>query len=232
VFVGDSTATDLFPLSDEVFKAGVATVVNVTQPGCKFPAVDIPVEKICDYPDRLLQEFTSSQTHDTVFVIRNNFAPRRVNGDLARFSKLLEQQLNVLSAAGVKVIYFAPSPKYNSVGDLCSPQWYRPEWAMGPECKNGFQEDRSEELARRRDVMSYLEGLTHRRKDFLLFDPFEVLCGTIDGLHCTPVRDGKLIYRDGTHLTAPGSELMAPSFVQFLQDHGVYAGRAELSASR
>lgn len=233
VFVGDSTATDLFPFSDELYKSGVATVVNVTQPGCKFPAVDVPEDKICDYPDRLLQQITRQQAPETVFVVRNNYAPRRVNGDLTRFSRLLEQELDRLSATGVKVIYFAPSPKYYTVGDLCSPQWFRPEWAMGPECKNGFLEDRSEELARRQDVVDYLEGLAQRRKDFLVFDPFSVLCGNLDAAHCTPVRDGRVIYRDGTHLTATGSELMVPAFVEFLRNQDLLAaGRADLQASR
>lgn len=227
VFVGDSTATDLFPLSDQLFKNGVATVINITQPGCKFPAVDVPVDQICDYPDRLLSNITPAQARNTVFVIRNNYAPRRINGELTTFARLLEQQLDRFSAAGVKVIYIAPSPKYESVGNLCSPQWYRPVWAMGPECKNGFQEDRSEQLARRQDVTEYLNSLAAKRKDFYVFDPFNVLCGSNDGLHCTPVRNGKLIYRDGTHLTAAGSELMAPSFIQFLRDHQLLTNRPE-----
>jgi hypothetical protein len=157
-------------------------------------------------------------------VIRNNYSPRFVDGGLNDFSKRLEELLARTSAARLKVIYFAPAPKYYSVGpnSLCSRQWYRPDWAMGADCRNGFLEDRGEELARRRDVTEYLLGLSRKRSDFFIFDPFAFLCGTSEG-DCTPVRGGRLIYRDDSHLTGHGSELLAAPFEAFLRNHQLLA---------
>ena len=52
----------------------------------------------------------------------------------------------------------------------------------------------------------------------LYFDPFAVLCGVLEG-NCTPVRDGRLIYRDEVHLTGQGSELLTAPFEAFLRNH-------------
>lgn len=89
---------------------------------------------------------------------------------------------------------------------------------MAANCRSGFIEDRGEELARRRDVTEYLYDLSQKRTDFFVFDPFPVLCGASAG-DCTPVRDGHLIYRDESHLTGKGSELLAAPFEAFLRSH-------------
>jgi len=225
IFVGDSHATDLFPMADQIYKDGVASVLNISQPGCKI----LPFENedgICDYPDLIMKSVASNGIGHNILVIRYNYSPRFINGDLNDFSKRLENLLVRTSAAGMKVIYFAPAPKYYSVGpdSMCSRQWYRPNWAMSTNCRNGFLEDRGEELARRRDVTTYLLGLSRKRSDFFMFDPFAVLCGTSEG-DCTPVGDGHLIYRDDSHLTEHGSELLAAPFEAFLKNHKLLAVR-------
>lgn len=122
----------------------------------------------------------------------------------------------------MSVIYIAPAPKYYSVGpqSMCSPQWYRPAWAMSAECRGGLAEDRGEELARRRDLTDFLRQLSQKRRDFFVFDPFDILCGAGVG-YCTPVRNGRVIYRDDSHLTAEGAELLTPPFEQFLRQNGL-----------
>jgi hypothetical protein len=223
IFVGDSHAADLFPMADQIYKDGVASVLNVSQPGCLVPPLAKEAD-FCNYPDSIMKIVASDGTASNILVIRNNYSPRFVDGGLNDFSKRLEELLARTSAAGLKVIYFAPAPKYYSVGpnNLCSRQWYRPDWAMGADCRNGFLEDRGEELARRRDVTEYLLGLSRKRGDFFVFDPFAVLCGTSEG-DCTPVRDGRLIYRDDSHLTGQGSELLAAPFEAFLRNHQLLA---------
>jgi peptidoglycan/LPS O-acetylase OafA/YrhL len=219
IFVGDSHATDLFPMADQIYKDGVASVLNVSQPGCRVP----PIQEqggVCDYPDLIIKMVASHRAANNILVIRNNYSPRLIGGGLHDFSKRLEELLARTSTAGLKVIYFAPAPKYYSVGpeSLCSRQWYRPDWALSVNCRNGFLEDRGEELARRRDFTEYLLGLSRRRSDFFIFDPFVILCGSLEG-DCTPIRDGRLIYRDDSHLTGQGSELLAPQFEAFLKNH-------------
>ncbi len=89
---------------------------------------------------------------------------------------------------------------------------------MEDKCRSGFAEDRAEQLARRRDVTNYLLNLSRLRRDFFVFDPFDVLCGGTEG-RCTPLRNGRLIYRDDSHLTEEGSELLVGPFEEFMRRH-------------
>src|SRR5262249_17061485 len=137
------------------------------------------------------------------------------------------------SAAAFKVIYVVPSPKYYSVGatSLCSRQWYRPDWAMGEHCHSGLLEDRGEQLARRRDVTNYLIDLSRKRNDFFVFDPFDVLCGSSAG-RCTPLRNGRLIYRDDSHLTVEGSELLVDAFEAWLRSQRWFNPTVDASTTK
>ncbi len=221
VFVGDSHSMDLFPLAELVFKSGSASVTNVYQPGCRVPPV--PGESAeCANAILVLQGLKVDPGQKSVLVIRSNFSPKVADGSLALYARTLEPFLDSVEARGFQVIYVAPSPKYPSVGpgSLCSVQWFRPASALSETCKHGFVEARSEQLARRQEFTSYLLELRKRRPELLVFDPFDTLCGAT-GATCTPVRDGQLIYRNESHLTEEGSELLAPPFLQFLKDSGI-----------
>jgi hypothetical protein len=161
----------------------------------------------------------------SVLVVRNSYSPKVADGSLARFKTVLEPFLTRATAAGLRVIYVLPAPKYSGVGpdSLCSRQWFRPAWAISAQCKAGFTEERGEQLARRRDFAAYLDRLRSQRPGLLVYDPFDPLCGSL-GKVCTPVRNGRLIYRDASHLTEEGSELLAPSFLAFLRDSGLTPG--------
>jgi hypothetical protein len=225
IFLGDSHAMDLFPFADKIAADGVASVTNVFQPGWTVPPLKTD-PAICAFENALVKKFASNGKENNILVIRVNYAPRYINGDLNAFSKDLTAFLVRTSAAGLKVIYILPSPKYYSVDDLCTPQWFRPEWAMGPECRNGFTEDRGEELARRRDVTDYLNDFSKTRNDFFVFDPFDTFCGSLKG-PCTPLRNEQLIYRDSSHITERGSELLVAPFEAFLRGHHLTQDSAE-----
>jgi hypothetical protein len=216
IFVGDSHATDLFPVSDVIFDRGVASVLNVTEPNCQMPALPGSGAR-CQYFDKLLSHLPARR--NSVLVLRNNYAPKIADGSLAKFKAVFEPFLAQASAAGLKIVYVLPAPRYSGVGpdSLCSHQWFRPSWAIALECKTGLTEDRGEQLARRRDLVAYLNTVRSRRSDFFVYDPFDALCGS-HVKSCTPVRNGHLIYRDSSHLTEEGSELLAPSFITFLRN--------------
>jgi hypothetical protein len=211
---------DLFPMADRLAASGVATVLNVFQPGCRVPPLPNN-EPVCGFAPTLLQHAVAP-TGRTVLVLRLNFAPRRIDGDLSQYTSHLEQLVNQASAANVSFIYIAPAPKYYSVGpgNFCAPQWFRPVWAMDEHCRTGFREDRTEQLARRSDFFNYLTALSRSRPNFFVYDPFDLLCGSSTG-DCTPMRDGRLIYRDENHLTAQGSQLLAEPFAGFLTAHNL-----------
>jgi peptidoglycan/LPS O-acetylase OafA/YrhL len=221
MFVGDSHAMDLFPMADQIYKDGLASVLNVFQTGCRVPRLQNE-GALCEYPLELVRKAVPGNSGNKILVIRNNYAPRFINGELGEFSKRLEELLKVTAAAGVKVIYVAPGPKFYSVGpqSFCTAQWFRPTWAMSEDCRTGFREDREEELARRRDLFDYLVSLSRKRTDFFVFDPFDPLCGGSQG-DCTPMRGGRIIYRDDSHITVRGSELLVAPFESFLKKQGL-----------
>lgn len=223
IFFGDSHAADLLPMSELIYKAGVASVLNLSQPGCTVPALPQEGEG-CSYPDILLRRLNRDHPETSILVIRNNYSPKFADGSLGKFASTIEHFLDETSAIGLKVVYFAPAPKYYGVGptSLCSRQWFRPQGAIAKKCAEGFTEERNEQAARRKDFFRYLSGLEVVRSGFYVYDPFEVLCG-VPGTLCSPLRGERLIYRDPSHLTEEGSELLSAPFVEFLRQRDLVA---------
>jgi hypothetical protein len=221
LFVGDSHATDLFPMAEQLYGDGIASVMNLSQDGCRAPRRRGEPE-LCDYPDAAMAWLARTQSGPKELVIRNNAAPQALDGSLGDFAARLERLIDRARALGFRVVYVAPGPKYYGVGSdsLCSRQWYRPTWALQDKCRSGFPEDRAEQLARRRDFAAYLTALAWRRPGVFVFDPFEALCGAATG-PCTPVRNGRLIYRDSSHLTEAGSQSLTRPFEAFLVAKGL-----------
>jgi peptidoglycan/LPS O-acetylase OafA/YrhL len=233
LFVGDSHSTDLFPMAEQVYGDGVASVMNLSQDGCRAPRRR-GEPGLCDYPDAVMAWLARTRPGPKILVIRNNAAPQALDGSLTDFAARLERLIDRAAALGFRVVYVAPGPKYYGVGSdsLCSRQWYRPAWALQDKCRSGFREDRAEQLARRRDFEGYLIALSRRRPGVFVFDPFDTLCGAAPGF-CTPVRSGRLIYRDSSHLTEAGSQSLTRPFEAFLVAKGLApAPRGRLANSR
>lgn len=169
---------------------------------------------------KYLNGLPDSESGREVIVIRNNISPKGADGNFGKYTAALDAFVANLVGRGYKVIYVAPAPKYYSLalGGLCSPQWFRPSWALSPRCSTGYAEPREEQLARRQEFFDHLIKLVKMLPGFLVFDPFETLCGT-DTARCSPVRDGKLMYRDESHLTEYGSERLNEPFWRFLQNN-------------
>jgi len=220
IFVGDSHSNDLAPLADLLYANGKATVTNLFQPSCQVPPPAKAGES-CGLAMSFLNDLPPA-TGRTAVVIRNNIAPKRARGDFTSFTEDLEALSASLVARGYEVIYVAPAPKYDSVGPgtICSRQWFRPEWALPDQCRAGFLTPRGEQLTRRDEIAAYLTALEHRMPTFRVFDPFDFLCGELKD-SCTPIRDGKLIYRDESHLTEGGGEMLYVPFLQFLEGDGL-----------
>jgi peptidoglycan/LPS O-acetylase OafA/YrhL len=216
-FVGDSHALDLFPLSEIIFARHVASVTNLYETSCHVPPPSGSNED-CVYPMAFLAELPEAP-RGSIIVIRNNYSPRTVEGSLLPYERSIEELVGALLRKHYQVVYFLPAPKYYSLGPgrLCSEQWFRPKWALPAQCSEGFSESRQEQIARRSEFTAYLESLARKTPGFLIFDPFAPLCGD-DTKVCRPIRDGRLLYRDESHLTERGSEELAPSFIGFLHD--------------
>lgn len=211
IFMGDSHALDLFPTADAFAQSGIARVTNLYETSCSLPPPNND-EPRCQLSLKFvdaLPDAHSFPSRRSFVVIRNNISPKAIDGSLSSFKKRMEPVVRSLVARGYAVVYFAPSPKYYSVGPdaLCSIQWFRPASALSSRCAQGFTEMRSEQVARRSDFLGYLEELQRKVPQFVVFDPFETLCGS-NATVCSPLRNGHLIYRDSSHLTERGSMLL------------------------
>lgn len=219
VFMGDSHGMDLFAAADLIAARGQASVLNIAQDGCRAPP--LPGEAAyCAYQPALIDTL-ARDTSDVVLILRNNNSPRIIDGSLNHFIEQLRVLLDKAKAANMRIVYIAPAPKYAAVGptSLCSVQWYRPAWAIGGRCQGDLVEARAEQQATRETYLKALLALQSDRSDFLVFDPFDIYCGT-DPTTCTPMREGTLVYRDETHLTEKGSELLAAPLIAALESAG------------
>ena len=221
-FVGDSHSMDLFPMSDKIYYTGKASVLNIFQPACRFPSIANEDIVCADFTANATKYLLTNKHKNLVFVIRQNYSPKFIDGTLTSYINLLENFLKNNTSKNINIVYFAPSPKYPAVGpgSLCTLQWFRPAWAISDRCKYGLTEDLNEQLARRNDFLIAIKYLEKNYSNFYVFDPFDVLCGS-DGKLCTPLRDGHILYRDESHLTEYGSEVMSEPFIQFLVNHGL-----------
>lgn len=231
LFIGDSHSLDLFPVGDLLARDGVANVTNLYENSCPLPPTSNADTK-CGLSVRFIQKLPRVAPYSSVIIIRNNIAPKRLDGRLSSYSVALEALVSSLAARGYQVVYAAPSPKYDSIGPgaLCSVQWFRPKSALAARCAEGFTELRSEQEARRADFLAVLKELEVRQTAFHLFDPFAVLCG-VDTVYCSPMRNGHVLYRDKSHLTEHGSVLLYAPLRKYLVDEGLLRGAAKVIQS-
>ena len=217
VFVGDSHSMDLLPMADKIYRDGLASVLNIFQPGCRFPPIQGEDIMCAKRNEAIVKYISEIKNQNVILVIRNNYSPKYADGTLQAYTTVFNRFLDQTMLENLNVVYFAPSPKYSGVGpgSFCSIQWFRPVWAITDNCKRGLTEGRGEQLARRQDFLNYLEGIEKTRSKFLTYDPFDLFCGFNDKL-CTPIQGGHLIYRDQSHLTEKGSEMLSEPFLQFL----------------
>ncbi|MGS0523817.1 SGNH hydrolase domain-containing protein [Zobellia nedashkovskayae] len=220
VFFGDSHSLDMFGVSEVIYRDKVASVFNFGQPGCRAPKMDDEPD-YCDYIKTILRAMPPLKPNQKGYVVlRSNINPKRIDGTLSNYiAKIKSFHNQVVNEFGYSIIYVAPSPQFPALvpGGLCTEQWFRPSWALSKSCTSGFRVSRSEQISRTEAYFSELKLLESELNDFHLFNPFPVLCGPNEE-YCTAIRDGKTIYRDETHLTLAGGELLGEEFLVFLRE--------------
>jgi peptidoglycan/LPS O-acetylase OafA/YrhL len=219
VFFGDSHSLDMFGASETLYRNEVASVFNFGQPGCRAPKLDNELDH-CNYINTVLKAMPPLKANQKGYVVlRSNYNPKRIDGSLGNYRAKIESYYSQVKELGYAIIYVAPSPKFPSLipGGLCTEQWFRPYWALSESCTNGFRVSRSEELQRTEAFFSELKLLESRLENFHVFNPFPVLCGP-DEYYCTANRNGVPIYRDRSHLTLAGGEILGQEFLVFLRE--------------
>jgi len=222
VFFGDSHSIDMFGASEVLFDKKVASVINFGQSGCRTPRL-YKEPDYCDYPETIMSAMPplAEDQHGYV-VLRSNYSPKYVDGSLSDYVTRIKSFYERMKKLDYGVIYVAPAPKFPTLveGGLCTKQWYRPSWSLSEECSRGASVSRSEQLGRRIDFFKTLKKLESQYKNFHVFDPFHALCGSYDDV-CTATRAGIPLYKDQTHLTTAGGEVIGTALLHFLCAKGM-----------
>jgi peptidoglycan/LPS O-acetylase OafA/YrhL len=222
VFFGDSLSYDMFGASEVLFREKVATVINFGQNGCRAPR-RASEPKFCDYPDTVMAAMPPLAKDQRGYVVlRSNYNPLSLDGSLGRYAQRIESFYERMNQFGYGVIYVAAAPSFPllTVGGLCTEQWFRPAWALSENCGADSSVSRSEQLELRKDFYNALKKLEKQYLNFHVFDPFDALCGPDKDI-CKATRNGVPLYRDPTHLTTAGGEVMGQAFLDFLRVKGM-----------
>ncbi len=124
----------------------------------------------------------------------------------AVFARALDRTVKVLRAGGKRVIIVGPVPEYRrSVpGDLAKMHVWGGHWEIAP--------TRSDFL--RREAYAYAVFTSAAEKyGAVIVRPELLLCAQP---RCSPMKDGRPLYRDNTHLSIYGAEILAPLFTGLL----------------
>ena len=121
--------------------------------------------------------------------------------------------IDALLKSGVRVIFEAPKPEFNSPTFRCV-DWFS---APNPICAGGSTIDRAIIEDLRAPVMAQLRDLKRALPAIRIWDPLPILC---PGAVCSAYENGKPLFFDGDHLSAYGNRKLSPFFSVFLGERG------------
>ena len=224
VFVGDSHSGMLMPMTELLWEYDKVAVMNIFNDGCIVPVTQKSQGK-CKYIEKAILAINQRLKGDKIFVLSANYwEPNNFVSATRRFAK------DFLRYGG-KIVVVAPNPEYPALssGEMaegyCSVQWFRPSFALGSECKNGYAINwRRNKFLKSR--LQYLSGLKRIQADlpgFFVYDPFDILCiRTLPDMGvCRPYSGKALLYFDDNHLSIAGAKYLYPSFRGFLIRNGL-----------
>lgn len=224
VFVGDSHSGMLMPMTELLWEHDKVAVMNIFNDGCIVPVTQKSQGK-CKYIEKAILAIHQRVKGDKIFVLTANYmepndfvsATRRFAKDFLRY--------------GGKIVVVAPNPEYPGLatGEMaegyCSVQWFRPSFALGSECKNGYAINwrRNKFLKSRLQYLSGLKSIQADLPGFFVYDPFDILCIRTypDMGVCRPYSGKTLLYFDDNHLSIAGAKYLYPSFRGFLIRNGL-----------
>jgi hypothetical protein len=124
-----------------------------------------------------------------------------------------------VASLGARLIVFLPLPSFRQAQitmplSLCHVEWFRPAWALPADCKEVVVR-RDQALAEASLIRDVQKQAASRSMFVDLFDPFPAICAPADH-HCSNHQRGRLLFSDGSHLTAEGAQLLHDDFARFL----------------
>jgi len=225
VFIGDSHSGMLMPLSEELFYRDNIATMDLFNDGCTIPQLDIASDR-CSHMDSTIIGMAKRYKGRATFVVSSNFiGPDNFIQDTIRVAK-------EVTRFGSRLIIVTPNPLYPGLSDggtvdksICQIQWFRPAFALGEDCGNGFRINRRDNFFNKERLyyVSKLREYATRNRRFFVFDLFEHLCFRVAPFDksCSPYKEGELMYYDDNHINVAGAKSLYPSFKAFLESNGL-----------
>lgn len=115
---------------------------------------------------------------------------------------------------GTPIVLLLPTPEFGGgvPMELCQPQWFRPQPPQ--ECRTGLDRRDLDRLSAY--LKRQLQPLVARHPHLILHDPLNALCPAGTG-RCPRLRDGRLLYSDGDHLSGYGASLVLDDLMAALR---------------
>jgi peptidoglycan/LPS O-acetylase OafA/YrhL len=130
---------------------------------------------------------------------------------------------------GTPIVLLLPTPEFGGgvPMELCQPQWFRPQPPQ--ECRTGL--DRRDHDRLSAYLKRQLQPLVARHPHLILHDPLNALCPAGTG-RCPRLRDGRLLYSDGDHLSGYGASLVLDDLMAALRRRTSPASDAGSASTR
>lgn len=234
-FEGDSHAHSLFVLGHELLKQGRFVVSFATRGGCPFPffspsgKADYRGERYrqCQphYESRLGELAEVLRPGDVVISVSaignylSSLSAADRNSALEIYAVALRSLDRLVDSRGARLVLIAPTPSFPQAKiriplSLCRPEWFRPVWALPAACQPVTQ-SRLSQLARTSQIRELQQSVAAASTSMAVFDPLPALCPP-QRTQCSNVKDGQLLYSDGSHLTNAGALRFRDDFLAFL----------------
>jgi peptidoglycan/LPS O-acetylase OafA/YrhL len=140
----------------------------------------------------------------------------------ASYRKAISDLAQMLEHREAGLIIFSPFPYFSdrtSIKNplsLCFQEWFRPRWAIPPDCQPSLAERRAI-IANNSIITKLQRELQQKHKNIHIFDPLPILCPKSQDKCSTHIKSTMMFF-DGLHLTGSGAEFIAPAFQSFLTD--------------
>ena len=207
VLFGDSHAGQWFPAFDEIARQNHWKLVALTKAACPAPALNYLYDRNVGRNYDACAAWRSNTVREIVAmhpaaVITSNYASHYLQQGgvtAAEWEKGLHKTLAQIAGAGIRVLVLhdPPAPSFNVPVCLARAAWTN----SGNPCS--FEPD----LRLDHTIMRLETQATEGLPDTEVVDISSLIC---DGEQCGPSRNGRMLYRDGHHLTASYVLALAP----------------------
>ncbi|MDP9170588.1 MAG: acyltransferase [Acidobacteriota bacterium] len=205
LLVGDSHAFADWGMAASGLAGGRYRLATLAHDGCAIGAENAQKSSSCltyweGMPARIADTLNRNDSVLISVFWRLDDQPR-VSRAIAVIADVARQARKI----GVRVIVEAPLPTFDRPAYLCTPEWFRTNYAGCSVARPKLQRQRA-------PLMAALQELVRAQDNVRVWDPFKILC---PGERCLEFSSGKPLFRDQNHLSYFGSTSLGRAFMQF-----------------